>query len=381
MHSDTCVTMNKLLENWQLIIILSIVDGAVLVSPEGCDTMKVRECYGNVTENLYNAQEQRHANMSALEDLCKANDTAQRCEEDLARCIDSDPSVRDFQKQYTGTLEDACTSTGFRDSETHEEGTTNDAAKNESKCWYKQLRRCLQRQINQIRTKMGKIVARKEIPKPWTYAGICRRTRKSCHQISTVDACPQVLQDAISKMEDSMNTAQALLCKDNQTLLRNLLQSYKYWNVTDFTRCATNIKVVHIADYFFATKRLHTECRKLKTKMVRCLRDSYSSIHDAQPKPDVAGATKVLEAFLDRMQCVRAQSLSDDIKSDENTNPQSDNSDDPEGQPDAGGTKTSSFANLTAYQGLNGGATSFDIPASASVALLSINFIFVLFSG
>lgn len=114
--------------------------------------------------------------------------------------------------------------------------------------------------------------------------------------------------------------------------------------------------------------------------MVRCLQDSYLSIHDAQPKPDVAGATKVLEAFLDRMQCVRAQSLSDDIKSDENNSPQSDNSDDPEGQPDSGGNKTSGFANLTAYQGLNGGATSFDILASASVALLSMNIIFVLFS-
>ncbi|KAL1478789.1 hypothetical protein MTO96_052381 [Rhipicephalus appendiculatus] len=354
--------------------------GGALVAAEVCNVTNVRECYSKISNHLYDAIEQRFVNMSALEDLCKANDTAQHCEEDLTPCIDSDPSLQAVRTQYTSRLEDVCPRTGFRDSETDEEDTTNDEEQNESKCWYKQLRRCLQRQINQIRIKMTKIVARNEVPKPWTYDGICRRTRKSCHQISTVEACPQVLQDAISKMEDSMNTAQALLCKDNRTLLRNLLQSYKYWNVTQFTRCATNIKVVHIADYLFATKRLQTECKKLKTRMVRCLQESYSSVHEAQPKPDVAGATKVLEAFLDQMHCVGSRNVSDDVNSDENNNQRNGSSDDPEGQPDSGGTKTSSFGNLTVSGGLNGGATSFDILASVPVALLSINIIFVLFS-
>nr|XP_037285449.1 uncharacterized protein LOC119178357 [Rhipicephalus microplus] len=362
----------------QVIILLFVIQYEVLVSAEACDLKKARQCYGNIVDNLHNALEQRSSNGSALKDLCKANDTVHPCEEDLVSCVDSDAALLARQTQYTRTLEEACTTTGFGNSETDEEDTTNDEENTESKCWYKQLRRCLQRQISKIQAKMSKMIARNETLKPRIYDAICRKTRKSCHQVSTVDACPQVLQDAISKMEDSMNSAQALLCRDNKTLLRNVLESYKFWNVTKFTRCATNIKVVHLADYLFATKRLLTECKKLKTKMVHCLRESYSSIPEAQTKPDVAGATKVLEAFLERMQCVGARSLSGAVNSDENNNPLTDNSEDPEGHPDAGGTKTSGFVKLTESGKLKGGAVFLDIQGLAVVVLLSINIIYVL---
>ncbi|KAL3235363.1 hypothetical protein MRX96_048350 [Rhipicephalus microplus] len=338
----------------QVIILLFVIQYEVLVSAEACDVKKARECYGNIVDNLYNALKQQSSNKSALKDLCKPNDTVHPCEEDLVSCVDSDAALLAMQTQYTRNLEDACTTTGFGNSETDEEDTTNDEENTESKCWYKQLRRCLQRQISKIQTKMSKMIARNETLKPRIYDAICRRTRKSCHQVSTVDACPQVLQDAISKMEDSMNTAQALLCRDNKTLLRS-----------QYNPISSPLELL-------------TECKKLKTKMVHCLQESYSSIPEAQTKPDVAGATKVLEAFLERMQCIGARSLSGTVNSDENNNPLTDNSEDPEGHPDAGGTKTSGFVKLTESGELKSGAVSLDIQGLAVVAFLSINIIYVL---
>lgn len=367
-----------LVKQWQLVTILCIIHLGVLVPAEECDMTKVRDCYEEINDDVLNALDRSLANTSYIENFCKKNDTSQRCEEQLAACINPDPPLKAMQALYITTRQRACGNGGSRQADADEEDAVNDS-KDEKVCSYKQLKRCLQRQITRIQIKTKKRVAKNQPPPSWIYGPICRKTRQSCHQHSTLESCPPVLQEAIGRMEDSMNTAQELLCKDNQTLLRNLLQSYKFWNVTHFSRCATTITVVHIADYLFATKRLLSECRKMKTKMFGCLRESYTSADEAYPKPDVDGAIKVLAAFLDRMQCVDARDLSDNTNNEEHHNYLGNRDEDMEGEPDAVVTKTSGNGIHKAFEDLPDAATSSVILTTGTVALLSINVILAQF--
>lgn len=113
--------------------------------------------------------------------------------------------------------------------------------------------------------------------------------------------------------------------------------------------------------------------------MYGCLRESYAPADEADPKPDVDGAIKVLAAFLDRMQCVDARDLSDNSNNNENHDFLGDSDEDMEGEPDAVVTKTSGIGNHKAFEDLHDAATSSVILATGTVTLLSINVIFAQF--
>ncbi|KAK8769810.1 hypothetical protein V5799_013726 [Amblyomma americanum] len=136
-----------------------------------------------------------------------------------------------------------------------------------------------------------------------------RKTRKVCHQHSTVESCAAHEQDAIRRLEEAMNEAQALLCKDERALIKNLLLSYKWWDIKHFTKCSSDIQVNSITDFLFNRPRIHSDCRLLKSRLFRCLNESYAAADEADPKPDVDGARQVLAIFLDRMTCVDARDL------------------------------------------------------------------------
>ncbi|XP_077513595.1 uncharacterized protein LOC144124658 isoform X2 [Amblyomma americanum] len=176
-------------------------------------------------------------------------------------------------------------------------------------CWYKTLKRCNERQINDIRTKMTRLLARNMLPDENFFAGICRKTRKTCHQHSTVKSCVTQEQDAIRRLEEAMNEAQALLCKDDRRLLKNLLLSYKSWDIKHFTKCSTHLQVNSITDFLYNRPRIHSDCRLLKSRLFRCLNESYAAADEADPKPDVDGARKVLAIFVDKITCVDAGDL------------------------------------------------------------------------
>ncbi|XP_077513632.1 uncharacterized protein LOC144124676 isoform X1 [Amblyomma americanum] len=177
------------------------------------------------------------------------------------------------------------------------------------KCWYKQLKRCNEKQIKEMRKKRTKLLVRNMLPNDSFSAGICRKTRKVCHQHSTVESCAAHEQDAIRRLEEAMNEAQALLCKDERALLKNLLLSYKWWDIKHFTKCSSDIQVNSITDFLFNRPRIHSDCRLLKSRLFRCLNESYAAADEADPKPDVDGARQVLAIFLDRMTCVDARDL------------------------------------------------------------------------
>ncbi|XP_050043356.2 uncharacterized protein [Dermacentor andersoni] len=366
------VKMKNLCNEWRLIIAVFVIRGGVLVFAEDCNVTQVLECYGDISDNVSDVPDQRTLNKSRLENLCKESDAAERCEEDLASCIDSDPSLKAIQTQYTTIRRDACGNSTFNMSKKEDDPINDDS--DEKKCWYRQLKRCLERQINKIRTRMTKNVARAIDPHPGFYIWVCRMKREGCHQKSTLHSCPPLQQDAIRRMEESMNNAQRLLCEDDQALLKNLLLSYKFWDINRFVRCSKKDHLMFITDYLFATTWLKRECREVKSRMLRCLKESYPSIDHAHPKPDVDGATKVLAAFLDRMHCVDALNRSDTNSNDRDQHPLHDSNDYMAGQPVATGTKDSGFPNLKASEELQAGATSLEI-ASALVAFVSVCFL------
>lgn len=369
------VKMKHLCNQWHLMILLFVIREGVLVLAEACSKTQVLECYGDVTDSVSDVFDQRTLNMSHLGNLCKERDTVQRCEEDLAHCIDSDPSLKAIQIQYTTIRRESCGNSSFDLSkmENKDDPVNNDS--HEKKCWYRQLKRCLERQINRIRSRMTRYTAKAMVPHEFYYGAVCRLKREVCHQVSKIDVCPPFLQDAIRRMEDSMNNAQQLLCKDDHALLKNLLLSYKFWDIKHFARCSTNAKMLYITENLFATRRLQSECREIRSRMFRCLKESYSSIADAQPKPDVDGATKVLAAFLDRMLCVDALNLSDSNSNSRDHRPLRENNGYTAGQPVVAGTTASSFLNLTASEQLQGGAASLEILAYAPVAVVSVCFL------
>lgn len=172
-------------------------------------------------------------------------------------------------------------------------------------CSYKQLKRCLEKQINDIQRKTADLVKKGRIPNDHFMASICRKTRKTCYQHNRVVTCDAGQQDAIKRMEEAMNLAQAMLCENNRTLLENLLLSYKSWNIQGFAQCSRDVQVNSITDHLYLTQRIDADCSKLKSRVYRCLNESYASVEkNADPQPDVAGAVKVLAAFLDRLKCV-----------------------------------------------------------------------------
>lgn len=177
-------------------------------------------------------------------------------------------------------------------------------------CSYKQLKRCLEKQINNIQRWMANLVKKGRTPNEKFMASICRKTRKTCYQHNRVVTCDARQQDAIRRMEEAMNLAQAMLCGNNRTLLKNLLFSYKWWNTQGFAQCSRDVQVNSITDHLFLTQRIEADCTKLKSRVYRCLNESYGSVgKEVDPQPDVAGAVKVLAAFLDRLKCVAIEDL------------------------------------------------------------------------
>lgn len=177
-------------------------------------------------------------------------------------------------------------------------------------CSYKQLKRCLEKQINDIRRRADAVTKKGLTPDDRFMAAVCRKTRKMCHQHSRVNTCDENQQDAIRRMEEAMDLAQDMLCKDNRTLLKNLLFSYKSWNIQGFAKCSRDVQVNSLTDHLFRTNRIEADCRELKSRVYRCLNESYASVtNETNPKPDVAGAVKILSTFLDRLTCVAIKDL------------------------------------------------------------------------
>ncbi|XP_065289145.1 uncharacterized protein [Dermacentor albipictus] len=213
-------------------------------------------------------------------------------------------------------------------------------------CSYKQLKRCHEKQINDIRTTMSKILAKGLLPDDDFSGAICRKKRETCYQHNKIEPCPEHERDAIRRLEESMNEAQQLLCQGDRALLKNLLLTYKWWKVGDFIKCSTNVQVNYITDYLYATARLHNDCSMLRTRLTRCLNESYSSAEQADPKPDVDGARKVLATFLDRMWCVDQQDLPQGPGGDEVSGSMGnggDDDDDPTDEPAITGTQTTTI--------------------------------------
>lgn len=140
----------------------------------------------------------------------------------------------------------------------------NDEAQPDSSpvpCSYKQLKRCLEKQINDIRRRADDVTKKGLTPNDRFMAAVCRKTRKMCHQHSRVNTCDENQQDAIRRMEEAMDLAQDMLCKNNRTLLKNLLFSYKSWNIEGFARCSSVVQVNSLTDHLFRTTRIESDCR------------------------------------------------------------------------------------------------------------------------
>ncbi|XP_075742692.1 uncharacterized protein LOC119172022 [Rhipicephalus microplus] len=183
------------------------------------------------------------------------------------------------------------------------------AGSDSNTCSYKQLKRCHEKQINDIRKKMTMILAKGLLPDDDFTMAICRKRRETCYQHNTLAPCSERERNAIRKMEEAMTEAQQLLCNDDRTLLKNLMLSYKWWKVDSFVKCSTDVQENYITDYLYATARIHSDCGRVRARLFYCLNESYSSVDEADPKPDVEGAGKVLLIFLDRMWCVDEQDL------------------------------------------------------------------------
>lgn len=248
-------------------------------------------------------------------------------------------------------------------------------------CSYKQLKRCHEKQINDIRTTMSRILAKGQLPDDDFTGAICRRKRETCYQHNKIEPCPERERDAIRRLEDSMNEAQQLLCQDEEVLLKNLVFSYKWWKVDDFVKCSTNTQVNYITDYLYATARLHSDCRMLRTKLFHCLNESYSSADQADTKPDVDGAGKVLEIFLNRMWCVDerdlpqgpgdgAASSTKGNGSDDDDDPTDDPTNDPTDDPAVTGTETAGSAIPVVSGNPDNGVNSQTISTSVLAGLV-----------
>ncbi|KAH6938077.1 hypothetical protein HPB50_006655 [Hyalomma asiaticum] len=178
------------------------------------------------------------------------------------------------------------------------------ATGDDGECSYKQLKRCHEKQIKDIRKTMTRILDKGLLPDDDFTTAICRRKRETCYQHNKIEPCSERERNAIRKLEESMNEAQKLLCQDDRALVKNLVLTYKWWKVDSFVECSTDAQVNYITDYLYATARLHSDCGRLRDRLSRCLNESYASADQAIPKPDVDGARKVLAIFLDRMWCV-----------------------------------------------------------------------------
>ncbi|KAL1480247.1 hypothetical protein MTO96_051196 [Rhipicephalus appendiculatus] len=88
-------------------------------------------------------------------------------------------------------------------------------------CSYKQLKRCHEKQINDIRKSMTRILARGQLPDDDFTMAICRKRRDTCYQHNTIEPCSERERNAIRKMEESMTEAQQLLCKDDRALIKS----------------------------------------------------------------------------------------------------------------------------------------------------------------
>lgn len=259
---------------------------------------------------------------------------------------------------------------------------TNTTADSNS-CSYKQLKRCHEKQINDIRKTMTRILAKGQLPDDDFTIAICRKRRETCYQHNTLEPCSERERNAIRKMEESMNEAQQLLCQEDRALIKNLMLSYKWWKVDSFVKCSTDVQENYITDYLYATARIHSDCGRLRARLFRCLNESYSSADEADPKPDVDGAGKVLAIFLDRMWCVDEQDLPQGSGGGAASGSDSDDAvdeDDPTDEPAVTVTEIAGSAIPMVSGKTDNGVSSPNTPAPVLVSLASVALLFTVLS-
>lgn len=168
-----------------------------------------------------------------------------------------------------------------------------------------------------------------------------------CHQHNVLHSCNAAAQDTIRRMEEAMDVAQAILCENNGTLIRNLYSSSKSWDGHHFKQCfIDDNRIGSITAYLFATPRLERACRQLRQKIYHCLNESYTPVmREGGPQPDVSGALRVLAAFLDRIPCVRNRFREHDDGGDD-PNQNGGDVDYHEAPTSNPGDKTTNFSNL-----------------------------------
>ncbi|XP_077513596.1 uncharacterized protein LOC144124658 isoform X3 [Amblyomma americanum] len=342
--------MEKVHRLWLPVFLLFAAPLDALTTDQPCNFTQVRDCYRGILGSVVAELSQQKLDPNLHENICKKYSTTSECQADMAPCLPSFPELKDMERLYSSIRQEACGDVTFsllryvkcpkngkratyarKTLATLMEIRGGDACDGSpslqyggqpqggtaggqegadgEQCWYKTLKRCNERQINDIRTKMTRLLARNMLPDENFFAGICRKTRKTCHQHSTVKSCVTQEQDAIRRLEEAMNEAQALLCKDDRRLLKNLLLSYKSWDIKHFTKCSTHLQVNSITDFLYNRPRIHSDCRLLKSRLFRCLNESYAAADEADPKPDVDGARKVLAIFVDKITCVDAGDL------------------------------------------------------------------------
>lgn len=326
---------------------------------EVCDAGKARECYNGVVGSLLEEFSQHPFSISRLDGLCAKTgpsfrrwtprprvdpvnssvtdppgkvpasavlqnhfDWSDDLEAELTRCfISVGPPCRPNQRRSRYArrtlamlldLKGCTLSNNNPFVQGDDAQLLNDEAQPDSQvlCSYKQRKRCLEKQIHEIPHRLDAVLKKGLTPDDRFIGGICRKTRKMCHQHNRVDTCDTNQQDAIRRMEEAMDLAQDMLCKNNRTLLQNLLFTYKSWNIQDFAKCSRDVQVNSLTDHLFFKQRIEADCRELKSRVYRCLNDSYVSImNDVDPKPDGAGAVEILSVFLDRINCLSIDDL------------------------------------------------------------------------
>lgn len=216
----------------------------------------------------------------------------------------------------------------------------------QGRCSYRQLKRCLDKQVKLFPALMERLRRTKK-PLNMPARPVCRRTRAMCHQHNVLHSCNAAAQDTIRRMEEAMDVAQAILCENNGTLIRNLYSSSKSWDGQHFKQCfIDDNRIGSITAYLFATPRLERACRQLRQKIYHCLNESYTPVmREGGPQPDVSGALRVLAAFLDRIPCVRNRFREHDDGGDD-PNQNGGDVDYHEAPTSNPGDKTTNFSNL-----------------------------------
>lgn len=131
------------------------------------------------------------------------------------------------------------------------------------------------------------------------YKAICTGKKESCTDFHARPDCPKDEKMALALQESSWVAAFDTLCENEGSLLKNLLVTFRCWNLDTFVSCVEQLALTATRLDFFSAKRTQKDLEVLKVELYKCVdRSRENSTECAQA--DVEPVERVIESFMER---------------------------------------------------------------------------------